>query len=155
MSLSKHKREQVIALGRLGWPLRRIEQATGVRRETAGDYLRSAGIVVRPPGTWGPKSLSKAATLVISPALTIQNRPTNQSGHFGDHRLFVGKSASETDWQAICGCQRSVPRDDRAGAVTGPQRDGYLPGSGRRARVSRWLPERQAFRAQAAWSGIA
>ena len=64
--LSKEKREQVIALGRLGWPLRRIEQATGVRRETAGDYLRSAGIVVRPPGTWGPKSLSKAATLVTT-----------------------------------------------------------------------------------------
>jgi transposase len=64
--LSKQKREQVIALGRLGWPLRRIEQATGVRRETAGDYLRSAGIVVRSPGTWGPKSLSKAATSVTT-----------------------------------------------------------------------------------------
>lgn len=64
--LSREKREQVIALGRLGWPLRRIEEATGVRRETAGDYLRSAGIVVRSPGTWGPKSLSKAATLVTT-----------------------------------------------------------------------------------------
>ena len=32
----KAKQEQVIALGRLGWSLRRIEQATGVRRETAG-----------------------------------------------------------------------------------------------------------------------
>jgi hypothetical protein len=40
--LSKERREQVIALGRLGWSLRRIEQATGVRRETAGDYLASA-----------------------------------------------------------------------------------------------------------------
>jgi hypothetical protein len=64
--LSKQKREQVIALGRLGWPLRRIEQATGVRRETAGDYLRSAGIVVRSPGTWGPKSLPKPATSVTT-----------------------------------------------------------------------------------------
>jgi hypothetical protein len=64
--LSREKREQVIALGRLGWPLRRIEQATGVRRETAGDYLRSAGIVVRSPGTWGPKSLSKPATSVTA-----------------------------------------------------------------------------------------
>jgi len=64
--LSREKREQVIALGRLGWPLRRIEEATGVRRETAGDYLRTAGIVVRSPGTWGPKSLSKAATLVTT-----------------------------------------------------------------------------------------
>jgi hypothetical protein len=41
--LSREKREQVIALGRLGWSLRRIEQETGVRRETAGDYLRGAG----------------------------------------------------------------------------------------------------------------
>src|SRR5271154_3523018 len=64
--LSKAKRDQVIALGRLGWPLRRIEQATGVRRETAGDYLRSAGIVVRSPGSWGQKSLAKAATSVTT-----------------------------------------------------------------------------------------
>ena len=34
--LSEEKKQQVIALGRLGWPLRRIEQVTGVRRETAG-----------------------------------------------------------------------------------------------------------------------
>ena len=64
--LSREKREQVIALGRLGWSLRRIEQATGVRRETAGDYLRSAGIGVRSPGSWGEKSFSKPATLVTT-----------------------------------------------------------------------------------------
>jgi transposase len=60
--LSKEKREQVIALGRLGWSLRRIERATGVRRETAGDYLRSAGIALRTPGSWGCKPVAKAAT---------------------------------------------------------------------------------------------
>lgn len=59
--LSREKREQVIALGRLGWSLRRIEQATGVRRETAGDYLRAAGIALRRPGGWGRHSPSKAA----------------------------------------------------------------------------------------------
>jgi transposase len=48
--LSKNKREQVLALGRLGWSLRRIEEATGVRRETAGAYLKAARIVVRGPG---------------------------------------------------------------------------------------------------------
>ena len=59
--LSRDKREQVIALGRLGWSLRRIEQATGVRRETAGDYLRGAGIALRRPGGWGRHGPSKAA----------------------------------------------------------------------------------------------
>jgi transposase len=51
--LSDDKRQQIIALGRLGWSLRRIEQATGVRRETASAYLRAAGISVRAPGGWG------------------------------------------------------------------------------------------------------
>ena len=48
--LSEEKKQQVIALGRLGWTLRRIEQETGVRRETAGGYLKAAGISVHPPG---------------------------------------------------------------------------------------------------------
>jgi hypothetical protein len=56
----------VIALGRLGWSLRRIEEATGVRRETAGEYLRRAGVAIRPVGSWGEKSLAKAATQVTT-----------------------------------------------------------------------------------------
>jgi transposase len=51
--LSEEKQQQVIALGRLGWSLRRIEQTTGVRRETASRYLKAAGIALRPPGGWG------------------------------------------------------------------------------------------------------
>jgi len=51
--LSDDKRQEVLALGRLGWTLRRIQQATGVRRETAGAYLKAAGLAVRPPGRWG------------------------------------------------------------------------------------------------------
>src|SRR5205809_4520686 len=47
--LSEEKKQQVIALGKLGWPLRRIEQATGVRRETASAYLKAAGIAIRGP----------------------------------------------------------------------------------------------------------
>jgi len=64
--LEKAKQEQVIALGRLGWSLRRIEAATGVRRETAGVYLRSAGIALRPPGGWGRKPPAKPAIEVIT-----------------------------------------------------------------------------------------
>jgi transposase len=48
--LNEQKRDQVVALGRLGWPLRRIEDETGVRRETASAYLKAAGIDVRRPG---------------------------------------------------------------------------------------------------------
>jgi hypothetical protein len=50
--LNEEKRQQVIALGRLGWPLRRIEKETGVRRETASNCLKAAGVAVRPPGSW-------------------------------------------------------------------------------------------------------
>ena len=62
--LSDDKRQQILALGRLGWSLRRIEQATGVRRETASAYLRAAGISVRRPGGWGRKA--KPAIQVIT-----------------------------------------------------------------------------------------
>src|SRR3981189_1917151 len=61
--LSEAKRQQVIALGKLGWPLRRIEQATGVRRETASAYLKAAGVVVCLPG-WGRRAPAKPAIQV-------------------------------------------------------------------------------------------
>lgn len=48
--LNEDKREQILALGRLGWSLRRIEREVGVRRETAGAYLHAAGISVRRSG---------------------------------------------------------------------------------------------------------
>ena len=51
--LSEEKKQQAIALGRLGWSLRRIQRACRIRRETAADYLKAAGIPVRPPGLWG------------------------------------------------------------------------------------------------------
>jgi transposase len=62
--LSEEKRQQVLALGRLGWSLRRIEAETSVRRETASSYLKQAGIGVRPPGGWGraPKPANEVTT---------------------------------------------------------------------------------------------
>lgn len=59
--LSEEKKQQVLALGRLGWTLRRIEASTGVRRETASGYLKAAGIAVRKPGGWGRRGLPKPA----------------------------------------------------------------------------------------------
>jgi len=48
--LEEEKQKQVIALGRLGWSLRRIEEETSVRRETASAYLKAAGIKIRGRG---------------------------------------------------------------------------------------------------------
>jgi transposase len=64
--LSDEKKQQVLALGRLGWSLCRIERATGVRRETASVHLKAAQIPVRPPGAWGQPLPSKPAKEVIT-----------------------------------------------------------------------------------------
>ena len=58
--LSEDKRQQVLALGRLGWSLRRIEEAISVRRETASGYLKAAGVAVRGRGR-PPSGPSKPA----------------------------------------------------------------------------------------------
>jgi transposase len=58
--LSDDKRQDVLALGRLGWTLRRIQQAAGVRRETASGYLKAAGLAVWLPGRWGHPSANPA-----------------------------------------------------------------------------------------------
>jgi len=68
--LSEEKKQQVIALGRLGWSLRRIQRAVNVRRETASSYLKDAGVVVRPPGGWGWPPAAKPAIEVTSDPLT-------------------------------------------------------------------------------------
>ncbi len=76
--LSEDKRQQVIALGRLGWPLRRIEKETGVRRETAGVYLKAAGVAVRPPGGWGRRSPAKPANEVSPDSAAEPAKPANE-----------------------------------------------------------------------------
>jgi transposase len=75
--LSDDKRQEVLALGRLGWTLRRIEQATGVRRETASGYLKAAGLAVRPPGRWGhaPANPAKEVSTDPAPASTAAAPP--------------------------------------------------------------------------------
>src|SRR5262245_59053102 len=70
--LSEEKKQQVIALGKLGFSLRQIEQATGVRRETASAYLKAAGIVVAGVGR---RSVSKPAIRV---ATDSDPKPANE-----------------------------------------------------------------------------
>jgi hypothetical protein len=70
--LADDKHHQIVALGRLGWSLRRIEQTTGVRRETMSGYLKSAGIVV--PGR-GRRRASRA-----KPAISTASVSTDAGG---------------------------------------------------------------------------
>ncbi len=81
--MSEEKRQQVIALGRLGWPLRRIEAETGVRRETAGAYLKAAGVAVRPPRGWGrrgpePKPANEASPDTTPDPAPSEPKPANE-----------------------------------------------------------------------------
>src|ERR1041385_2900707 len=84
--LSDDKRQQIIALGRLGWSLRRIEQVIGVRRETASAYLKTAGIQVRAPG-W-------VRTAKPAIEVTTDSKPTN-GRELTDNRPKVAKPAMQ------------------------------------------------------------
>ena len=66
--LSETNKQQVLALGRLGWSLRQIQQTTGVRRETASTYLKQAGIAVRLPRTRSPPKPASQAAVSTDPS---------------------------------------------------------------------------------------
>ncbi len=56
---------------------------TGVRRETAGTYLKGAGIAVRPPRGWGRRAPAKSAKQVITGATSQAggvSRPAEDAG---------------------------------------------------------------------------
>jgi transposase len=75
--LGDDRKHQILALGRLGWPLRRIEQATGVRRETASAYLKAAGIPIRAPRRRRPPAnpASRVSTDPPNPASEVSTDP--------------------------------------------------------------------------------
>ena len=89
--LDETKQQQVIGLGRLGWSLRRIEAATGVRRETVSGYLKGAGIAVRRrggrQGQWPPPNPATTAavstdfttTAVVADATVVPTRAPTAS----------------------------------------------------------------------------
>src|SRR5712692_8751180 len=77
--LDNEKQQQVLTLGRLGWTLRRIEAATGVRRETASGYLRAAGIAVRGRGRPGEGVPKPAITGEVSTDSGPSKPATNEA----------------------------------------------------------------------------
>ena len=101
----------MIALGRLGWSLRRIEEATGVRRETAGGYLRSAGIALRTPGGWGRKPPAKPATSVTTGSDSSKPAIEVITGFSGSRAADHSKPANEV----ITGFLPEVTLPEQAG----------------------------------------
>jgi transposase len=65
-ALDDNEQQQICALGRLGWPLLRIQRATGVRRETVNGYLKAAGIPVRGRGRPSERNAKPAITEGVS-----------------------------------------------------------------------------------------
>ena len=115
--LSEQKRQQVLALGRLGWPLRRIQQETGIRRETASTYLKAAGIAVRPPGGWGKRPpASKPASEVspdfggdsavsataAAPAATPSVQESSSPGSKLANQVSTDSTASQSATASVC-----------------------------------------------------
>jgi len=88
--LSEDKKHQVVALGRLAWSLRRIEEATEVRRETASGS-EAAGIPVRAGADgrgWASKTGHHAGGV---------HRLPGKTGNFrgGVHRVGTAKTGQQ------------------------------------------------------------
>jgi hypothetical protein len=64
--LDNTKQQQILALGRLGWSLRRIEQALAIRRETVSGYLKAAGIAVHGRGRRSESKPKPAISVEVS-----------------------------------------------------------------------------------------
>jgi transposase len=84
--LDNDTQQQIRALGRLGWTLSRIQEATGVRRETVSGYLKAAGIAVRSRGRPSESKAKPAISEEVStdlgakPAITSDQVSTDPVG---------------------------------------------------------------------------
>jgi transposase len=97
--LADDKHHQIVALGRLGWSLRRIERTTGVRRETISGYLKAAGIVV--PGR-GRRRASRAKPAISSAAVSTDSGGANPA---------ISEAVSTDSEQAKAATQAEVSSD--------------------------------------------
>ena len=129
--LEQTKQQQVLALGRLGWPASRIAAAARVDRATVTRLPARGGLAVRGRGrpSEGPAKAGNFPGGV--------HRPAGKSRNFaarGVHRLgAVARAAGQ--------CVRAVSRADRSGRAARPQCDGDLAGPRRRGRLHRPLRE--------------
>ena len=95
--LTEEQRQQILALGRLGWSLRRIEAASGVQRETASNYLKAAGVAVRgrgrPPARPAKPAIS-AGVSTDSPPASLAATAAREDAPAADERPRRAPQAS-------------------------------------------------------------
>jgi transposase len=120
--LNEDRKQQVIALGRLGWSLRRIEQAIGVRRETASAYLKAAGVSVRPSGGWGRQLAPGTAQGITCETHSSEpaNGVTTDSGP--EKRTPEAVQLSDPQEPATSTASESTPAKPANGVTTDPGR---------------------------------
>ena len=111
-NLTEEKRQQVLALGRLGWSLRRIEGATGVRRETASSYLKAAGLTVRGRGR---RSSRPAKPAISSEVSTDSSRAPSAGTGTGDAAPASGDRPSRAPQASACEPYRGELIDEAVG----------------------------------------
>ncbi|MGA2919723.1 MAG: hypothetical protein ABSE28_01365 [Candidatus Sulfotelmatobacter sp.] len=105
--MKDEKKQQIIALGRLGWSLRKIQEATPVRRETISACLRGAGVEIWPPGIWEREGKAKPAIEVITgsdaakPAIAGLVGPLNPNPKSNPENLSTKGKATATSKPAI------------------------------------------------------
>jgi transposase len=110
--LNEQKKQQVIALGRLGWSLRRIQKTTGVRRETAAAYIREAGVAVRSPGLWGRGAATPSIAGAVPPQANLAIEVTTDFGA----ELATAAYRTEVPTDAV-GTTDAAPAIDPANAT--------------------------------------
>src|SRR5271167_1937549 len=151
--LKEEKKQQVLALGRLGWSLRRIQQTTRIRRETASAYLKAAGIAVRPPSGWGRRA-PKPANQVITdsgaakpaiPVIPDSPNPNPENLSNKGKAKATSKPANEviTDSEVIADLNPSQP--DEVGALAPETGRGQAASPQPSPRASACEPYREAI----------
>src|ERR1700739_1897032 len=103
--LKDEKKQQIIALGRLGWSLRKIQETTRVRRETISAYLRGAGVEIWPPGRWKREGKAKPAIPVITGSEAAKPAIPEAGGHanfnLNPHPQTLSTKGKTTSKQAL------------------------------------------------------
>jgi transposase len=138
--LSEAKKQQAIALGRLGWSLRRIERETGIRRETISAYLKEAGVELRPPRgrrlRAKPASPTVEVTTDSTPAEPASPQPvTTDSGAEPAGHTELGEQVDRVPSSSACETHRdaietALAKGRNAKAIWQDLVDGYqFPGS--------------------------